>query len=67
METSEGAAGESLYPAELGQTLTGINPFTKQPDTIPGGGVRDLLLWNSSPTDIAFNDDSGATMTLTHR
>jgi hypothetical protein len=39
-KTSEGTAGESLYQAELGQTLAGINPFTKQPDTIPVGGLR---------------------------
>lgn len=66
-KTAEGAAGESLYQAELGQTITGINPFTKHPDAISGGGATDLLLFNNGNSDIVFNDDSGATMTLRYR
>ncbi len=64
---AEGAAGESLYQAELGQTITGINPFTKHPDAISGGGATDLLLFNNGNRDIVFNDDNGATMTLRYR
>jgi hypothetical protein len=66
-KTAEGTAGESLYLAELGQVIAGINPFTRQPDAIPGGGATDLMLLNNSTSDIAFNDDSSATMTLAHR
>ena len=39
---------ESVYQAELGQTVTGVNPFTKQADTISGGSATDLMLWNNS-------------------
>ena len=67
IKTAEGAAGESLYQAELGQTITGVNPFTKQPDTISSGGAIDLFLLNNGTSDIAFNDDNGATMTLAYR
>jgi hypothetical protein len=67
IKTAEGAAGESLYQAELGQTITGVNPFTKQPDTISSGGATDLFLLNNGTSDIAFNDDNGATMTLAYR
>jgi hypothetical protein len=66
-KTAEGAAGESLFQAEMGQTIAGINPFTRQPDTISGGGATDLLLFNNGNSDIVFNDDSGATMTLRYR
>ncbi|HET7149475.1 MAG TPA: hypothetical protein VFI73_13370 [Candidatus Nitrosopolaris sp.] len=66
-KTAEGTAGESLFQAEIGQTITGINPFTRQPDAISGGGATDLLILNHSNSDIVFNDDSGATMTLRYR
>ncbi len=56
-KTAEGAAGESLFQAELGQTITGINPFTRQPDAISGGGATDLLFFNNGNSDILFNDD----------
>jgi hypothetical protein len=65
-KTAEGAAGESLYQAELGQIITGNNPFTRQPDII-SGGATDLLLFNNSTSDIAFNDDNSATMALAYR
>jgi len=48
-------------------TITGVNPFTKQPDTISSGGATDLFLLNNGTSDIAFNDDNGATMTLAYR
>lgn len=66
-KTAEGTTGESIYQAEIGQVITGINPFTRQPDTISGGGVTDLMLLNNSTGVIAFNDDNGATMTLAYK
>jgi hypothetical protein len=66
-KTAEGTTGESLYQAELGQTITSINPFTKQLDSVPGGGATDLMLLNNGTSDIVFNEDNGATMTLAYR
>jgi hypothetical protein len=66
-KTAEGTTGESLYQAELGQTITSINPFTKQLDSVPSGGATDLMLLNNGTSDIVFNEDNGATMTLAYR
>ncbi|MFL6381643.1 MAG: hypothetical protein ACJ71K_10380, partial [Nitrososphaeraceae archaeon] len=39
-------AGESIYQADLGEVITGTNPFTRQRDTV--SNFTDLLLWNNS-------------------
>ncbi|MFL6325178.1 MAG: hypothetical protein ACJ72X_05855, partial [Nitrososphaeraceae archaeon] len=38
-------AGESIYQADLGEVITGTNPFTRQRDTV--SNFTDLLLWNN--------------------
>jgi hypothetical protein len=63
--TAAGIPGETLYHTDLGQIITGTNPFTGKPDTILH--ITDLLLYNNSVSGIQFNDDSELTMTIIYR
>src|ERR671932_600739 len=49
-------AGESIYQADLGEVITGTNPFTRQRDTV--SNFTDLLLWNNSNSPLTLSDDS---------
>jgi len=60
-----GVPGETLYHTDLGQIITGTNPFTGKPDTI--SHITDLLLYNNNVANIQFNDDSELTMTIIYR
>jgi hypothetical protein len=60
-----GIPGETLYHTDLGETITGTNPFTGKVDTI--SHITDLLLYNNNVANIQFNDDSGVTMTIIFR
>ena len=64
-KTVSGIPGETLYHTDLGQTITGTNPFTGKVDTI--SHITDLLLYNNNVADIQFNDDSEVTMTIIFR
>src|ERR671938_598846 len=58
-------AGESIYQADLGEVITGTNPFTRQRDTV--SDFTDLLLWNNSNSPITLSDDDVATMAIIFR
>ena len=58
-------AGESIYQADLGEVITGTNPFTRQRDTV--SNFTDLLLWNNSNSPLTLSDDDVATMTIIFR
>src|SRR5919198_528035 len=58
-------AGESIYQADLGEVITGTNPFTRQHDTV--SDFTDLLLWNNSNSPLRLDDDDVATMTIIFR
>jgi hypothetical protein len=58
-------AGESIYQADLGEVITGTNPFTRQRDTV--SDFTDLLLWNNSNSPLKLSDDDVATMTIIFR
>jgi hypothetical protein len=58
-------AGESIYQADLGEVITGTNPFTRQRDTV--SNFTDLLLWNNSNSPLRLSDDDVATMTIIFR
>ena len=58
-------AGESIYQADLGEVITGTNPFTRQRDTV--SNFTDLLLWNNSNSPLKLSDDDVATMTIIFR
>jgi hypothetical protein len=64
-KTAAGIPGETLYHTDLGQVITGTNPFTGKVDTI--SHITDLLLYNNSLGSIAFNDDSQITLTIIFR
>jgi hypothetical protein len=64
-KTAAGIPGEMLYHTDLGQIISGTNPFTGKPDTI--SHITDLLLYNNSMSGIQFNDDSELTMTIIYR
>jgi hypothetical protein len=64
-KTAGGIPGETLYHTDLGQVITGTNPFTGKVDTI--SHITDLLLYNNSLGSIAFNDDSQITLTIIYR
>lgn len=64
-KTVSGIPGETLYHTDLGQTITGTNPFTGKVDTI--SHITDLLLYNNNVANIQFNDDSEVTMTIIFR
>jgi hypothetical protein len=55
-------AGESIYQADLGEVITGTNPFTRQRDTV--SDFTDLLLWNNSNSPITLSDDSEISMAI---
>ena len=55
-------AGESIYQADLGEVITGTNPFTRQRDTV--SDFTDLLLWNNSNSPIMLSDDSEISMAI---
>jgi hypothetical protein len=58
-------AGESIYQADLGEVITGTNPFTRQRDTV--SNFTDLLLWNNSNSPLKLSDDDVATMAIIFR
>jgi hypothetical protein len=58
-------AGESIYQADLGEVITGTNPFTRQHDTV--SDFTDLLLWNNSNSPLRLSDDDVATMAIIFR
>jgi hypothetical protein len=58
-------AGESIYQADLGEVITGTNPFTRQRDTV--SNFTDLLLWNNSNSPLKLSDDDVATMMIIFR
>src|SRR5919199_253968 len=58
-------AGESIYQEDLGEVITGTNPFTRQHDTV--SDFTDLLLWNNSNSPLRLSDDDVATMTIIFR
>ena len=64
-KTASGIPGETLYHTDLGQTITGTNPFTGKGDTI--STITDLLLYNNNKTTVQFNDDSELTMTIIYK
>jgi hypothetical protein len=55
-------AGESIYQADLGEVITGTNPFTRQRDTV--SDFTDLLLWNNSNSPLTLSDDSEISMVI---
>jgi hypothetical protein len=55
-------AGESIYQADLGEVITGTNPFTRQRDTV--SNFTDLLLWNNSNSPLTLSDDSEISMAI---
>ena len=64
-KTVSGIPGETLYHTDLGETITGTNPFTGKVDTI--SHITDLLLYNNNVANIQLNDDSAVTMTIIFR
>ena len=61
-KTAAGISGETLFHTDLGQTISGTNPFTGKVDTI--SHITDLLLYNNNKSSVQFNDDSELTMTI---
>ena len=59
------AGKEILYHTDLGQVISGTNPFSGKPDTV--SNVTDLILWNNSVNDVLFNDDNAVTMTIIYQ
>ena len=57
--------GETLYHTDLGQVITGTNPFTGKVDTI--SHITDLLMYNNNMASVQFTDDSELTMTIIFR
>jgi hypothetical protein len=64
-KTANGIPGETLYHTDLGQEITGTNPFTGNVDRI--SHITDLLLYNNNRSAVQFNDDSQLTMTIIYR
>jgi len=64
-KTAVGIPGETLYHTDLGQTISGTNPFTRKEDTI--STITDLLLYNNNKSTVQFNDDSELTMTIIYK
>ena len=58
-------AGESLYQTDLGEVISGTNPFTKSHDTV--SDFTDLLLWNNSNSPVAFSEDSQVAMDVVYQ
>ena len=57
--------GETLYHTDLGQVITGTNPFTGKVDSI--SHITDLLLYNNNVASVQFTDDSELTMVIVFR
>jgi hypothetical protein len=53
---------DALYHTDLGQVISGTNPFTKRHDTV--SQITDLLLWNNGRSQINFGDNSALTQTI---
>lgn len=53
---------DALYHVDLGETISGTNPFTKKHDTV--SSLTDILLWNNGRSPIVFGSHSAATATL---
>jgi hypothetical protein len=53
---------DALYHVDLGETISGTNPFTKKHDTV--SSLTDILLWNNGRSPIVFGSHSAATVTL---
>jgi hypothetical protein len=53
---------DALYHADLGEIISGTNPFTTRHDTV--SHLTDLLLWNNSRSSIMFGDNSAITLTV---
>jgi CheY-like chemotaxis protein len=65
-KTASGIPRETLYHTDLGQTITGTNPFTGKVDTI--SHITDLLLYNNiNKSSVQFNDDSELTMSIIYK
>ncbi len=58
-------AGESLYQTDLGEVISGTNPFTRSHDTV--SNFTDLLLWNNSNSPVLLTDDSQVTMDIVYQ
>jgi len=58
-------AGESLYRTDLGEVISGTNPFTKSHDTV--SDFTALLLWNNSNSPVAFSEDSQVAMDVVYQ
>jgi hypothetical protein len=58
------AAGQSLYQANLGDTIRGTNPFKGTTDTVTD--ITTLMLWNEATSPIQFSDDSQVAMTIVY-
>jgi hypothetical protein len=56
------AAGQSLYQANLGDTITGTNLFKGTTDTV--ANITTVMLWNEATSPIQFSDDSQIAMTV---
>jgi hypothetical protein len=54
--------GDALYHTDLGQVISGTNPFTKRHDTV--SQITDILLWNNGRSQINFGDNSAVTQTI---
>ena len=54
--------GDALYHTDLGQVISGTNPFTKRHDTV--SQITDILLWNNGRSQIIFGDNSAVTQTI---
>jgi hypothetical protein len=64
-KTANGIPGEILYHTDLGQIITGTNPFTGKVNTI--SHITDLLMYNNNMASVQFTDDSELTMTIIFR
>jgi hypothetical protein len=58
-------AGESLFRTDLGEVISGTNPFTKSHDTV--SDFTSLLLWNNSNSPVSFSEDSQVAMDVVYQ
>lgn len=63
VKTFDPRTGETLYEASLRSMMVGTNPFTGKVDNVTR--FTDLLLWNSDPQSVSFDEDHGASITIT--
>jgi Prealbumin-like fold domain len=61
-KVSDPRTGERLSHADIQKAMNGTNPFTGMVDSVEN--ITDILIWNNATSDIAFEDDSGVTVTL---